>query len=412
MPQLVEQHIIRKGDHRWQAIDQAAFKSKNIYNTALYRIRQHYFATQAYLRYEEVEKGFKSKDLPDDQRLQIGVVQQVLRQVDKDWKSYFAALKAWHKNSQKFTGKPRLPNYKDKEKGRNLLVFADNAVSKPLLRNGIIQPSGLDLQIPTKVQPTQFNQVRITPKSTHYLLEVVYTVETPKETTLNKQHILGIDLGIDNLATLASNQPGFTPLLVNGKPLKAINQGYNKEKARLQANLPENRHFSNRLDILTFKRNCRVKDYLHRVSRRIIDLMVEQNIGTLVIGKNDGWKQSVNLGKRNNQQFVQIPHAFFTEMLQYKGALVGIDVVLTEESYTSKCSFLDHEPLEKRESYLGRRVRRSEFVTSTGKSIHADVNGAYNIIRKVFPNAFDASGIEASAVTPVRVKSLTTRINI
>jgi IS605 OrfB family transposase len=400
--QLAEQHIIRKGDNRWLEIDLAAFKSKNLYNAAMYRIRQHYFATQTYLTYFYLEKGFKSKALLDDQRLQISVVQQVLMQVDQEWRGYFAALQMWKVHPEKFTGKPRFPGYKDKSNGRNLLVFTKNAISRIALKRGQIKLAGLTFEIPTRIQPEHINQVRIVPRSTHYVIEVIYTVQ-PQPVPSNKQHVAGIDMGIDNVVALASNQPGFTPLLVNGKLLKSINQWYNKRLAVLQAQLPKHQYRSKQIQALTFKRNCRVNNYLHQTSKWIMDWLVERQIGTLVIGKNVGWKQAVELGKVNNQKFVPIPHARLIEMLTYKAALVGIDVVLTEESYTSKCSFLDGEALGKHEQYAGRRVRRSEFVSADGRRIHADVNAAYNMIRKVVPNAFDASGIEAYAVMPVRV---------
>ena len=201
---------------------------------------------------------------------------------------------------------------------------------------------------------------------------------------------------------VTSNQHGVAPFLVNGRPLKAINQYYNKRKAILQSQLPPDQKTSRRIQQLTHKRNQCVNDVLHRSSRIIIDWCVEHQIGTLVIGKNDGWKQEIDLGKRNNQNFVQIPHARLIEMLQYKGALVGIEVMVCEESYTSKCSFLDNEPIQKHDSYQGKRVKRGLFVASDGRTINADINGAANIIRKVIPNAF-ADGIAGVAVRPVRV---------
>jgi putative transposase len=192
------------------------------------------------------------------------------------------------------------------------------------------------------------------------------------------------------------------PLLVNGRPLKSINQRYNKELARLRSALPAGQYTSKRIQQLTHKRNCQVDAFLHCVSKRIIEFMRLMGLGTLVIGKNDGWKQSVRLGKRTNQNFVQIPHARLIEMLTYKAQLVGITVIRTEESYTSKCSFLDNEPLCRHEQYAGKRTKRGLFRASDGRLINADVNGAYNILRKVIPNAF-GNGIGGAVVHPVRV---------
>jgi putative transposase len=218
----------------------------------------------------------------------------------------------------------------------------------------------------------------------------------------------GVDIGIDNLAAIASDKPGFVPRVVNGRPIKSINQFYNKRKAELQSRLgcPGT---TARMQRLTTRRTRRIDHYLHTASRRIIDLLVVEGIGTLVIGKNPLWKQEVNLGRRTNQQFVAIPHARFIEMLTYKAALVSIAVVVNEESYTSKASFLDADPLpiygaERAETHTfsGKRVKRGLYRAANGRRIHADVNGAYNILRKAVPNSF-GQGIEAVVVRPMRL---------
>jgi putative transposase len=204
--------------------------------------------------------------------------------------------------------------------------------------------------------------------------------------------------------------PGFVPVLVNGRPLKSINRLYNKQRAHIQKELAREKRFnSGHLDALTDKRNRRVQHYLHVASRRIIDLLLAYRIGVLVVGKNLLWKQEVEMGKRNNQSFVQIPHARFIEMLQYKAALVGIEVKITEEAYTSKASFLDldeippYEPQRKDQPrFHGRRITRGMYRASGKRLINADVNGSYNIARKVFPEAF-GQGIAAPAVEPIRL---------
>jgi len=397
--QLVEQHIIDHNDPRWKTIDEAAWFSKNIYNAANYLVRQAYFDAQGYLNYNAIEKRFKQQDLLADQQLPLKVVQQVLKQVDHDWQAYFAALAEWEAHPEKFRGKPRLPKYKDTKRGRNLLVYTAQAISRTALAQGWIVPSGLPIRI--KTAQRDVDQVRIVPRSHHYVVEVIHTVET-QQANVDQHVVLGIDLGIDNLAALASNQPGFVPLLVNGKPLKSINQWYNKELARLTVALPAGQYTSKRIQCLTHKRNCQINAYLHVASRRIIEFMTLMGLGTLVIGKNDGWKQDVNLGSRTNQNFVQIPHTRFINMLTYKAQLMGITVLTTEESYTSKCSFLDGETVCKHEQYAGKRVKRGLFRASDGRLISADVNAAYNIVRKVIPNAF-GNGIEGAVVHPVRV---------
>jgi IS605 OrfB family transposase len=234
------------------------------------------------------------------------------------------------------------------------------------------------------------------------LVEIVDSVEPATDLQLNAGLIAAGDLGVATLLALTSNKPGFVPLLVNGRPLKAINQRFNQQRADLQSRLPLERFTSRQLDTIIDNRNRRIKTELHRCSRLIIDHLVEAGIGTLVLGKNDGWKQSVNLGKKTNQNFVQIPHAQFIQMLTYKAQWVGIQVIVSEESYTSKCSFLDLEPVAKHDVYLGKRVKRGLFRANNGRFINADVNGSYNILRKVVPNAF-VDGIAAAVVQPVRV---------
>ncbi len=380
--QLVEQHVIKRTDSRYRAIDQAAFASKNLYNAANYVIRQAFIHEGIYLCYEEMHARMKSHEAY--KALPRKVSQQVLRLLHKNWVSFFKAIEAWKADPSQFLGRPCLPKYKDKQHGRNILVYTIQAISKPALAHGMIVPSGLPAMIETKHQ--NVDQVRIVPRAGYYVVEVVYE---QAETQAEVDHSLyaGIDIGIDNLATLTSNKVGFVPRIVNGRPLKSINQYYNKRKAALQSILNDTR-FTARMERITKKRTRRIDHYLHTASRRIIDLLVAEGIGTLVIGKNPHWKQEINIGKRNNQQFVCIPHARFINMLSYKAKLVGISVLVTEESYTSKCSFLDLEPIGKHEQYVGKRVKRGLFRASTGQYINADVNGSYNIVRKVVPDAF------------------------
>jgi len=393
--QLVEQHIIKKTDSRYQVIDQAAFKAKNLYNAALYEVRQAFIKEGQYTSYPQLHALMKSHEAY--KALPRKVSQQVLKLLDKNWQSFFAACKVYRAHPEQFLGRPRLPKYKHKTEGRGVLVYTMQAISAPGLRNGIIIPSQLGIEVKTLQQAIQ--QVRIIGRDGLYVVEVVYEKEV-KQADVNPAYYAGIDIGIDNLATLTSNKVGFVPRLVNGRPVKSINQFYNKRKAELQSKLTPNRHTSHRMERLTTKRTRRIDHYLHTASKRIIDLLVAESIGTLVIGKNPYWKQECNIGKRNNQNFVSIPHARFIDMLTYKAKLVGIDVIVTEESYTSKCSFLDGEDIRKHDTYAGKRVKRGLFRASTGRSINADVNGSYNIVRKVAPDAF-GQGSRGCVVHPL-----------
>ena len=341
------------------------------------------------------------------------VSQQILMVLDKNWRSFFEAVKAYKADSSKFTGRPKLPKYKDKIKGRNLLIYTIQAISSKQLKKGIIKLSGTELSIKTKVSSDQVCQVRLVPKCDSYVIEVIY--DEPEFTISEANSVASIDLGLDNLVALTSNQPGFIPLLINGRPLKSINQFYNKRKAKLQSQLRGNRKTSPRIQRLTRCRNQKVDNYLHHTSRVIVARLTAEQIGTLVIGKNAQWKTEIELGKRTNQNFVSIPHSRLIEMLEYKARLAGITVIVKEESYTSRSNFLGLDPIpvygktEKDPVFTGKRIKRGLYKTSTGQLINSDVNASYNILRKAIPNAF-SNGIGSCVVGPMRVNPLKVKV--
>jgi putative transposase len=402
--QLVEQHLIRKSDARFAIIDAAAFASKNLYNQAMYQIRQAYIHEGKYLPYAQVFHRVKHMDCY--KALPAKVANSILILIHKNWVSFFHSLEAYHLDPSTFVGRPHIPGYKDKERGRNILIYDIQALGKRhFKKTGKLMPSGLPIEIETCLTEWwHLHQVRIVSTPHHeYMIEVVY--EQPEEQAeVTSQWAAALDLGVDTLAALTSNKPAFQPLLVNGRPLKSENQCYNKQRAHLQGLLPENQQTSHRLSAITTKRTRRVNAYLHTASRRIIDVLVEEGISTLVLGKNLLWKQEVTLGRKNNQQFVQIPHARFLDLLTYKTKQVGIRVVIQEESYTSKASFLDHDPIPiynpkrpDKPQFSGERAYRGLYRAQDGRRIHADVNGSYNILRKALPNSF-GQGIVAPAV--------------
>ena len=411
--QLVEQHVISMSDPRFQGIDSLAFASKNLWNLANYYVRQSFFFEHTYLNNTAVYHLVKSSDAYA--ALPRKVSNQVLIQLDQAWTAFFEEVEAYREHAERFTGRPKPPAYKHKTQGRNLLVFERGAIWKAHVAHREIAVSQLGWLVETKQNPKHVKQVRIVPKADHYVVEVVYQVEV-KPAQVDKKLFVALDPGVSVLAALTSNKPGFSPRLVSGGPLKATNQLYNQQRGHEQKRLTkgkEQRFTSHRLDRITTKRNRRVMHYLHTASRRIIDLLVEQGIGTLVIGKNPFWKQEVELGRKHNQEFVHIPHAKFIELLTYKAELVGIAVLLTEESYTSSASFLDRDVLptynptqgpeqEEKPRFSGHRDGRWYRVKGRAP-VHSDVNGSYNIGRKVFPTAFDGLGIEATAVRPRRL---------
>ncbi|BAY43839.1 transposase [Scytonema sp. HK-05] len=401
--QLAEKHIIKSGHRFFEQIDALCFASKNLYNAANYIIRQNYIFGWGYLNYNKMHSYMKTHETY--RYLPRKVSQQILMVLDRNWKSFFACVQEYKSHPDKFKASPAMPKYKDKAKGRNLLIYTIQAISKPGLVSGRVKLSGTNIDFPTHVA-NQVCQVRIVPKCDCYVIEVIY--EQQESTPVNSHESAAIDLGLNNLATLTSNQKGFVPLLINGRPLKSINQFFNKRKAALQSKLSRKRQTSVRIQRLTRKRNLHIDNYLHNSSRFLVDHLVEKQIGTLVIGKNNLWKQEINLGKRNNQNFVTVPYSRFIEMLTYKCQLAGIMVVVTEESYTSKSSFLDFDPIPTyghvtdSPSFSGKRISRGLYRTSGNRFINSDVNGSYNILRKAIPNAF-ADGIGSCVVQPRRV---------
>ena len=412
--QLVEQHCIRKSDPRYSVIDDAAFKSKNLYNAALYEMRQAFIHHGVYLSYEEMDTRMQPhgayKVLP------AKVSQHVLKQLADAWKAFREAKAAYEEDPSKFTGRPRLPKYKHKTEGRNILTYTMQAVSrgKRSLQRGIIKPSMLPIEVKTQQDPKQIDQVRIVPRNGHYVVEVIYR-KAPVQAQVDPDFCVAIDLGVTNLAAITANREGFIPRLVNGRTLKAMNQWHNKRMKELKLCLPkaDRERVTRQMEQLTTTWNRQVNHYLHAASKRIIDFLVKQGVGTIIIGKNPLWKQEAGMGRKNNQNFVSIPHARFIDMLTYKAALVGIQVEIQEESYTSKASFLDLDPIptykpddDTEYTFSGKRIGRRNrlYRTKDGKIICADVNGSYNILRKRRPDAFSkAKGVAGYVVHPVRL---------
>jgi putative transposase len=401
--QLVEQRVIKKSNPVWEQIDAMSFASKNLWNAANYCIRQSFVYGHGVPSYNSMDKlmqpSLEYKGLP------AKVAQQVLKLLDKSWKGYFAAGADYKLNPSKFTGRPKIPGYKEKD-GRGVLIFTDQATSQKVFRDsGKIKLSAIDYRFDTQVKQSNYCQSRIVPKIDHYVLEIVYEV-SDHEISQSTERIAAIDLGIDNLMAVTSNVPGFKPVLVNGRPLKSMNQFFNKKRATLQQR--SGLRTSRRIKYLTTKRNFKVRNYLHRASNYVIELLIELGVTKLVVGQNHDWKRSVNIGKINNQAFVSIPHGQLIDLLTYKGNRVGISVIVREESYTSQSSFLDGDFIpdygSKPQGWKpsGKRVCRGLYRTKSGRLCNADINGSYNILTKEFPNAFKTGDSEV-LVDPIRV---------
>ena len=414
--QLVEQHIIRKNDERYKPLDEALFKSKNLYNATLYHVRQRFIKENVYMPYATMQHIFQEENQVDYRQLPSKVAQQTMKLVDQNFRSFFKACKAYAKDKSKFTGRPKLPNYLDKKKGRCLLTYTTQAISKKALdTEHCILLSGLDVKVDTKITYDMLDQVRVVSRLNRIIVEVVYSVDDTPVKQDNGRYA-AIDLGVNNLAAVTSNVDGFVPFLISGRPIKSISHYYNKRKTFLQSELVKscgkNKRTSNRIKRLGNVRNNKIKDYMHKVSRMLVNHLVSSDIHTLVIGKNNGWKQDTNIGKVNNQNFVQIPFDMFIGMLTYKCTLEGISVELVNESHTSKCSFLDSESICHHDEYVGKRIKRGLFKSSDGRLINADINGSYNILRKCKPDAFDmdAKGVMGFLVAPVMLTANGSRL--
>lgn len=364
--------IVNKGSPYYNILDELCFLSKNLYNASLYEVRKQYKDNKTFLTAFALIKQFTSCNNVDYRALPYTqTAQQVVLQVEKMYKSFFATLK-----SPKMQGKKiRPPKYKDKVNGRNVVIYTKQCLR---IKDNIITLKTHKGNINIKTNRTNIQQIRIVPKGNHIVIECLYKVECKAFKGDNKRYG-SIDLGVNNLCTFTSNIG--QSIIYNGRPLKSINQFYNKKKAKLQSELEHTKRTSKRIRRITLRRNNKVKDFLHKVTSKIVDYMETNSIHILFIGKNVGWKEGINLGVKMNQTFVSIPYNRLIEMLEYKCKLKGFKVVLINEAYTSKCSFLDNELICKHKTYKGKRIKRGLFQTQKGILINADVNGSFNIMR-------------------------------
>lgn len=392
---LVERHIVK--DKRFEDI---CFKSGLLYNYVLYQVRQGIFSGK-YLKEYDLSTKLGRENQFDFRNLPCGVSQQVVKQVFQNIKSWMKLKKDYGKNPSKYDSRPKLPKYK-KCKKQNILVFTTVTCR---VKNGYIHfIKNIVKPIKTNIGENKLCQVRIIPQATCYVVEVIYE-KKEIDLQLNKSNILSIDLGLNNLCTCISNV-GVKPFIVNGRVIKSFNQWYNKTKAKRMSYIGD-KGTSRYLRFLNNRRNFWIDDKIHKISRWIINFCINNDIGNIVIGLNKGWKQDIDLGKKNNQKFVEIPFSKLIDKISYKGRLIGINVKTTEESYTSKVDHLVFESLEKHDVYLGKRKKRGLFQSSVNKLLNADVNGAIGIGRKVFGDSFVKEIIDNGfAFNPVKVNIL------
>ncbi len=374
--------------------------SKNLYNEANYLVRHWFVKTGEWIRYNTLNWLLKDvRQTKNYKSLPAQTAQQILRLLDRNWFSFFKSIKDWKKHPEKYLDKPRLPKYR-KKNGKFLLPFTNQQVR---LKNGFLSlPKGI-LKIKTRITH-KLKIARILPQGVGYLLEVLYEKDIPQLQS-QRNRIASIDLGLNNLITIVNNIDK-KPIVINGKSIKALNQYFNKRKSRLQSIYDKIGVKNSKKQYKLFlKRKKQLKDRLHKATRYVIDWCQKNKVDTLVVGYNQKWKQNINIGNRNNQQFVNVPFYLLIKQFEYKCEDVGIHFITTHEDYTSKCSFIDNEQIQKHTNYLGKRIKRGLFQAADGTLINADVNGAYNIMRKVVPNAF-AEGIAGVGLHPERIELL------
>lgn len=418
---LTEQHYINKSHPYFKDCDNYAWLSKNLYNSILYIYRQEYFRAKStaekpiYPHDCNLIKRCITEKNPDYYALNTKVAQWTIKTVSSDWFNWLKALKAYWQNFSKFKAIPKMPNYADKETGRKLVRITSQAISRGKhMKAGFIRPAGTKWLLPFQNKGKQVKEVKIVPVSKYlYKIDITYLQEQKCEVIPDENGEVAVascDLGVNNLAAVVIRKGEESQgILIDGSPLKHINQCYNKEIAKLQSLLEQGKHKSLQITKLFQRRRNKITDYMHKASAFLVDLLYKNHVAKFVIGKNDGWKQDINLGDRNNQNFVQIPFNKFIQMLQYKAALNGIEVILTEEAYTSQASSVDQDQLfcfgEKPDDFKfsGIRRHRGLYVTKDKLHINADMNGAVNIMRKVIRDIEQSvSWIRGCVVSPIK----------
>lgn len=393
-----ERHVITKKHPMYSTCDELCFQSKNMFNYANYIMRQEFINNGKIINYNDLT--FQLKHSEPFKELGSNSSQHVLKMLCRDWKAFLVSVKDYFKNPNKYFAKPRIPKYKPNN-GRHVCILTNmqSQIKDGYLYFAFKRMKSFNNLIKTKIQGHHMC-TRVVPKGGCYVLEIVYEKEI-QPLDLDKTRVAGIDLGLNNFITIVNNI-GEKPIVVNGKGIKSYNQYWNKQMAKYKSITKKTNKldWTNRLQRMTDKRNNKMDYFMHCTSKFVVDSCLESNIGTIIIGKNKEWKQESKMNKVNNQKFVQIPYESFINKLKYKCEDYGIELIETEESHTSGTSFLDNE-LPVKENYdKSRRRHRGLFISNKGIKINADVNAAYQIIKKVFPNAF-ADGIEGVDLHPL-----------
>ena len=396
MSERVERIVIGKAHSHWKACHRLCSWARRLGNCAVYILRQRTFEKLPAPTRKELDTELRETYTVDYRRMPSAASAQRQGQViAKEFKSFGKAMAAFSKDASKFKARPNLPGYRKRYRtfyvGRNGYQIVDH---KLILTGG--EEMGFaplpircceNQEFNAEIDKTIVGDVRIVPKGNSFIVELTYKERNPTtQYALDKNHACLIDLGVNNLATLVTTRPGIRPILVKGGVIKSINQHYNKLMANLRSH-GKFKHFA----VKGFKRERRITDCLHKTSRLIVNYCLTHDLGRIVIGHNKDWKQESNLGKRNNQTFVNIPHSVLIEQIRYKAESLGIEVVVREESYSSKASALDFDEIptygdNKTVHFSGKRIHRGLYRCGNGRLINADVQAAMNIGRKELGN--------------------------
>ena len=410
----VKQQVKHLSKEDYKTIKELCHIAKNLANEAIYNVRQYYFSEGEFLKYEKNYTLLKNS--PNYKALNSNMAQQILKEIDGSFKSFFGLLKLAKQGKYAFKD-CRLPHYLPKDGYTTLVIgfvrLKENKLMLPFSNGFKKTHKAVEITIPPILLDKKVKEIRIIPKAKARFFEIQYIYEAEcVQRNLNTDNALALDLGINNLVTaVSSNGRSF---IIDGRKLKSINQWFNKENARLQS-IKDKQHYgkksTNRQKAIARNRNNKVNDYMNKAARKVINYCIANDIGTLVVGYNETFQRNSHIGKRNNQNFVNIPYGQLRSKLEYLCRLNGIIFVKQEESYTSKSSFWDQDDIpvynadnSREYQFSGKRVHRGQYKTASGKTINADVNGALNIMRK--SSVVDVSILygRGEVDTPVRIR--------
>ena len=410
----VKQQVSQLSKEDYRKIKRLSHIAKNLANQAIYNVRQYYFQEGKYLNYQKNYVLLKESE--NYKALNSNMAQQIMKEVDGMFQSFFALLELAKKGKYSFNA-VKLPKYLPKDGFTTLIIgfvrLKGNQLTIPYSQSYAKEHKKVTINIPPILEGKKVKEIRIIPKSKARFFEIQYTYEVAEEQReLDEQKALAIDFGIDNLTTCVTN--AGKAFIIDGRRLKSINQWYNKENSRLQS-IKDKQKFgkkcTNRQNNLAYKRNNRVNDYMSKTARKIINYCLDKSIGVLVCGYNVTFQRNSNIGNVNNQNFVNIPFGKLRDKLQYLCKLYGIKYVEQEESYTSKASFWDKDEIPvynddnpKQYTFSGKRIHRGMYKTASGYTFNADVNGALNILRKSKVVSLEGLYNRGELDTPVRIR--------